>query len=133
MPSSTKLRDDQRIDEDPAATAAPLRRLADAPDVLRIADIVSLYQVSESYVRHQLADRTFVPRPFALRPFRWLKVDVQADLESRRTSRETPDGELLPPRRQPRRRRRRRAAPTAPDPLPPSAAEPAPDVTAPTS
>lgn len=106
MSVGPKVRGRRRADP-----ATPLRRLADADDVLLIGEIASLYHVGESTIRKQLAARTFIPKPFDMFPFRWLKVDVQADLDARRTV-AAADGATAPRRRL---RRRRRRAPASPD------------------
>lgn len=54
--------------------------LTRAPLILMIPEMASIYRISESSLRKRLWQGRFEPRPFARGPYRWRRVDVQADL-----------------------------------------------------
>ena len=56
------------------------------PLVLTLDDMVRVYRIGNSTLRKQLAASAFRPLPFARDPYRWLKQDVQRDLERRAAS-----------------------------------------------
>jgi hypothetical protein len=75
-----------------AEAESPVRRdistpvfvsLDDAPVVLLIEEIASIYRKRVSTIRKDCGDGTFRPAPFATRPYRWLKDDVVADIARR--------------------------------------------------
>lgn len=72
---------------------------ADIDPLLTIEDLAAIYRCSVWTIKKRLAKREFRPEPWAMYPYRWRKVDVIADLNTRR----------IPA---PRRRRRRRRAST---------------------
>jgi predicted DNA-binding transcriptional regulator AlpA len=54
--------------------------LDDAPIMLTLEEVAAIYRMGMSTIRKRMALRTFTPAPYSLRPLRWRKVDVEADL-----------------------------------------------------
>lgn len=55
--------------------------LASLPMVLLVDDILGIYRMGRGTLRRDLALGTFRPRPFAKRPYRWRRADVERHFE----------------------------------------------------
>jgi hypothetical protein len=73
--STTRKRDSKAV--------AAVTDLSALPVVLTIADILAIYRRGESTVRRELQAGTFRPKPFDKLPYRWLRADIERDLERR--------------------------------------------------
>jgi len=65
-------------------TPLPITDLEGLPVVLTLKEISAIYRVSPTTIRRGLQNGTFRPRPWDAYPYRWLKSDVEKDLERRR-------------------------------------------------
>lgn len=50
---------------------------AELPDVLLIAEVAELMRVTKQSIYNRLYEGRFLPLPFAEKPYRWLKTDVE--------------------------------------------------------
>ena len=64
--------------------SAPVIDFASLPLILTIKEIAAIYRLSVLTIRRRLYANTFRPLPFEKYPYRWLRADVQRDLETRR-------------------------------------------------
>jgi hypothetical protein len=67
-----------------APPRAPITDLHQLPTILTLQEIAAVYRVSKATIRRGLQDSTFRPLPYEKYPYRWLRVDVERDLKTRR-------------------------------------------------
>jgi hypothetical protein len=79
--------------------AAAYKSLDDAPLILLLPEIARIYRLGATTIRRRVLAGQFRPKPYDVRPYRWRKVDVAADLRDRA-------GQDHTARPRPRRRRR---------------------------
>jgi hypothetical protein len=63
--------------------------LAALPVVLTLQEISAVYRLSPLTIRRGLQQNTFRPLPFDKYPYRWLRDDVQRDLQTHRVKLKT--------------------------------------------
>jgi predicted DNA-binding transcriptional regulator AlpA len=90
-----------------------MRDLSAAPALLTIDEVASFYRCGTSTIYRQLLDGSFRPIPIAVRPYRWRREDIEADIAQRAAAAET----LFHERRRQRKTQAPRPAP-APAPKP---------------
>ena len=66
-----------------SSSSSPITDLASLPLVLLINDIARIYRISVGTIRRDCQRGTFRPKPFATRPYKWLRADVERDIEER--------------------------------------------------
>lgn len=67
----------------PVDANAPVTTLADLPLLLDLKQIASIYRISVATIYRDLANGSFRPAPYKRNPYRWRRVDVERDLDSR--------------------------------------------------
>ena len=95
--SSTSLNTALAVEEDDA----PVTSLADLPLLLTLKQIANIYRISVATIYRDLALGTFRPAPYKRNPYRWRRVDVERDLDTRTAF------AAAPRRAKPRRLKRR--------------------------
>jgi hypothetical protein len=63
-----------------APVVNPVVNLHTLPVILTIPDMLAIYRIQESTIRHALARGEFRPVPFEKYPYRWRRDDVIRDL-----------------------------------------------------
>jgi hypothetical protein len=90
----------------PMPAEKPVTDLSTLPLILVLEEVARIYRRAVPTVRRDLQNGTFRPAPFAKFPYRWLRSDIEADLERKSAEQQ----QLPPPRTAPRRRSRRRVS-----------------------
>jgi len=67
----------------------PVTDLAALPVILTLPEIAAVYRLSPLTIRRGLQQNTFRPLPFDKYPYRWLRDDVQRDLQTHRAKLKT--------------------------------------------
>lgn len=65
-------------------TLSPVTDLSHLPVILTLKEMAAIYRVSVLTIRRALSTDKFRPLPFEKYPYRWLRADVQRDLNTRR-------------------------------------------------
>jgi DeoR/GlpR family transcriptional regulator of sugar metabolism len=63
--------------------------LSALPVILTLPELAAIYRVSPLTIRRGLQQNTFRPLPFDKYPYRWLREDVQRDLQTHRAKLKT--------------------------------------------
>ena len=63
--------------------------LSKLPVILTLREIAAIYRISPLTIRRGLQQNTFRPLPFDKYPYRWLREDVQRDLQTHRVKLKT--------------------------------------------
>src|SRR5262245_34020168 len=71
--------------ESPPRFRSPLRSapitLDEMPLILTIDEVATFYRTSPSTIRSMIRNGGFEPPPFCVRPYRWKRADIEADLQ----------------------------------------------------
>jgi hypothetical protein len=92
------------------ATSPAITDLSHLPVILIVQDIARIYRRAIGTIRRDCQRGTFYPPPKWERPYRWLRADVERDLDRRSDeamAQLTPSPPAVTPAAPSRRRRRR--------------------------
>lgn len=67
----------------------PVLDVKTLPVIVTLQEIANFYRVSPLTIRRGLQANSFRPLPFDKYPYRWLREDIERDLQTRRTKLKT--------------------------------------------
>lgn len=62
---------------------APVTDLQALPLILKLPDVAAVYRISALTIRRGVQAGTFRPLPYEKYPYRWLRADIERDLQTR--------------------------------------------------
>jgi len=68
---------------------SPVKDVSTLPVVVTLPEIANLYRISTRTIRRALQRNEFRPLPFKKYPYRWMREDIERDLQTRQTKLKT--------------------------------------------